>query len=63
MLKMALSTTTPAPVSRPSPKTADRIIWDDKVSDAEAQHHVPVAFIRFLALTGARRGEAEAATW
>lgn len=31
--------------------------------EAEAQHPVPVAFIRFLALTGARRGEAEAATW
>lgn len=31
--------------------------------EAEAQHPVPVAFIRFLALTGARRGEAEAVTW
>lgn len=31
--------------------------------DAEAQHPVPVAFIRFLALTGARRGEAEAVSW
>lgn len=29
----------------------------------ESSHGVAVAFIRFLALTGCRRGEAEAATW